>query len=268
MTKLSISAAWDETAEFLKRDAGALFIIAFAFIALPQVALQALVPGLASPGEQSLSPIWLLVIVATMVLSMAGTLAISALALGRENVVGRAIALGFRRFPALLGASILVGLVVGLAGVALALIAGIDGRQLTAPTSEAAGRLLLLIVPLMLLFAFIWIRLMLMTPIAAAEEGGPLALIRRSWRLTAGRFWRLLGFVLLAVLVILVMSRVATIVVGLVISLVAGRPDPGTLPGLLLALVAGIVNAAIVMVFTTMVARIYAQLAPAPKTGI
>jgi len=104
---------------------------------------------------------------------------------------------------------------------------------------------------------------MLMTPVAAAEAGGPVAIIRRSWKLTSGHFARLLGFVLLLVVVVIVVSLVVSSLFGILVAAIAGRPEPGSVAALLLMLIGGVVNAAVGIVFTTMVARIYVQLAGA-----
>jgi hypothetical protein len=73
MTTLSISRAWTETAEILKRDAGPLFIIAFALVALPQVILTALAPTTpdAEPSGGTVA-LMLVTVVAILVLSIAG----------------------------------------------------------------------------------------------------------------------------------------------------------------------------------------------------
>ena len=53
MAKLSITTAWNETAAFVKRDAGPLFLIAFGFAVLPSIILQVLLPGVMEPSVQA-----------------------------------------------------------------------------------------------------------------------------------------------------------------------------------------------------------------------
>jgi len=268
MASLSISTAWNETAEFVKREGGALFIIALAFMALPSVALQALAPGAVAPGQAPEPRLWVVLLLpVVMVLSIVGSLAISALALGRENIVGNAIAHGFRRFLPLLGASLLVGLAVVIVLVPLILASGIDMSELAAPTPAVAGKLLLFMVIFALIVLFVWVRIMLVTPVAAAEKLGPVAIIRRSWALTRGHMWKLVALVLLLAIAVLVIGYVVSLVVGIPVALIDGPPRPGSLGALLILLAGGVVNAGFAVIFTTMVARIYAQLIAGETTG-
>jgi hypothetical protein len=261
MTNLSITAAWNETARFVRGNFGALFTIAFALIALPSIIMQALGPGQVAPGETPEIGLWLLMFPVVLVLSIVGTLAIAALALDRESVVGRAIALGFRRFLPVVGATLLVALAAFIVLIPIVLLVGLRPEEVTPGNAAAAGKIGLIFLLFFLIFIFIWVRLMLLTPAAAAEGGGPIAILRRSWELTKGRFWRLLGFALLFVIAAAILIIALTSVVGVVIALVAGAPTPGTLGGLLILLLGGVCNAIFVLFFTTMLSRIYVQLA-------
>jgi hypothetical protein len=263
MAALSISTAWNETAVFVSRHAGPLFTVAFAFIALPNVAFQILAPESLAAGDASAAAILLPPVLVLIALSIIGTLAISALGLGRENVVGAAISLAFRRFLPLLGASLLVGAAGLLLMAIIFALAGVTPADVIAPSPASRGRGAIAFLIFLIPALFVWVRLMFMTPVAAAEPEGVLGIIRRSWRLTAGRFWKLLGFVLLFLLAGLVAMLVATMVTGIVITLIAGAPTPGSVSALLLALVSGLLNAVFIVFFTTMVARIYLQVADA-----
>ncbi|HEX8535533.1 MAG TPA: hypothetical protein VF662_15335 [Allosphingosinicella sp.] len=261
MKALSITTAWNETARFVKDNLGALFTIAFALMALPSIVVQALAPRLVSPEGGAGTGLWVLLMVVVVVLSIVGTLAISALALDRENVVGKAIALGFRRFLPLFGASLLVGLAAVILMIPLILLLGIAPEDMAPGNREAAGRIALAMLLFLIVFLFVWIRLMLMTAVAAAESGGPVAILRRSWDLTAGRFWKLLGFALLFVIAAFIMMFAATAVLGIIVALVAGRPEPDNVAGLLMLLIGGVFNAVFIVYFTTIISRIYLQLA-------
>jgi hypothetical protein len=261
MTKLSISQAWNETVEILKRDAGALFIIAFALVALPQVILTTLTPDTpqAEPSGGT-AALMLVLVVAILVLSLAGSIAISALALGRERVVGSAIALGLRRFLPLLGASLLLGILAVVVALPILMLAGVGLKDLGTPSGADAGRIALAMLALIAVFVALWARFMLMTPAAASGPGGPVAIMRRSWQLTRGHSLRLIGFILLILIGAMVLMLAITSVFGIILALVFGAPDSGSLGGILLLLVNGVVNAAFLVVLTTAVARVYAQL--------
>ena len=265
MRRLSITTAWNESAEFLKDHFGSLFTIAVAFIALPQVALQALGPAAATaPGATPEPGLWLILLPVVLVLGIAGSLTISTLALGRETVVGDAVRHGFRRFLPMLGTVLLLLAAATLLLVPLGMLSGIQPGDLTAPAPARAGRIALVLLLVLAAGLFFAVRLLLLTPVAAAEPVGPVAIITRSWALTRGHFWKLLGFVALITVAASVVTMVATMITGLIVALIAGPPDPGSVSSLVVLLVAGLINAAFIVVMTTLVARIYVQLAAAP----
>jgi hypothetical protein len=261
MNKLSITAAWNESAGYLGNHFGALFTLAVALITLPNVALQALGPGATAPGEVPAPGLWLLLIPVVAVLGITGSLAISTLALGRAATIGEAIGHGFRRVIPMFLATVIVVVALCLVVVPLVLATGLRLEDLATPTPATAGKLLLAMLVAGALFLFVGVRLLLMTPVAAAEAAGPVAIITRSWALSRGHFWRLLGFFLLLAVAASVVALVATLVIGFVVAAVAGPPAPGTASGLVMLLVGGLINAVFLVVMGTMVARLYLQLA-------
>ena len=75
--------------------------------------------------------------------------------------------------------------------------AGRDGR--TRATPDDAGNDPASLVAALLfiaIFVFLFVRLVMASPIASAEAIGPVAILRRSWRLTEGHWWPLFGFLL------------------------------------------------------------------------
>lgn len=261
MASLSITTAWNESADYLKAHFGTLFTIAVALIALPNVALQAFGPGAAAPGETPEAGLWMLLVPVVLILGITGSLAISTLALGRASTVGEAIGHGFRRFLPLMGASLILILGFCILIVPIVVATGLQPGDLLAPTPATAGKILLVMLVILAVLAFFGVRLLLTTPVAAAEGAGPVAIIARSWALTRGHFWRLLGFLLLLGVAAMVLIMVVTLVVGLIVAAVAGPPAPGTVGGLIMLLVGGLLNAVFLVVMTTMIARIYLQLA-------
>jgi hypothetical protein len=260
MAKLSITTAWNESADYLKQHFGTLFTIAVALITLPNVALQAFGPGASAVGEAPEAGLWLLLVPVVLVLGITGSLAISTLALGRASTVGDGIGHGFRRVLPMLGATLILVLALSLILFPLALATGLNAGDLTAPTPATAGKVALLMLVLLVLLLFFGVRLLLMTPVGAAERAGPLAIIARSWGLTRGHFWRLLGFLLLMAVAALVVVLVATMVIGLIVAAILGAPAPGNAAALIMLLVGGLLNAVFLVVMTTMVARLYLQL--------
>jgi membrane-anchored glycerophosphoryl diester phosphodiesterase (GDPDase) len=111
-------------------------------------------------------------------------------------------------------------------------------------------------------------RLMLMTPAAAAEEVGPIGLIVRSWRLTAGSVWKLIGFLILIALLVGILSTVVQIIGGLFFALVAGPPEPGSLSALLVTTLMAGVNTVVAVCLTSLIARMYTQLAGSAPSDV
>jgi hypothetical protein len=262
---LSVTKAWDETAAFVKREAGILFLIVFGLGVLPGLIAQALAgrfvgnirpaPGMVDVHPLAAAfPILVLIAIPVIVLSLWGNLTVNLLALRRENVVGQAFAHAARRILPLLGATLLLiaaSIVVAFLFLVIAGYGTMTGH---------AGVTVLVFLILFVLAIFFGVRFLVMAPAAAAEPIGPIAIIRRSWQLTAGHFWRLLGFFLLMIVVFLVLLVVVTSVVGILVTMTAGQPQPGSLGSFLLQLITGILQAVWTTYFIVLVARIYVQL--------
>lgn len=272
MAKLSLNRAWNETAAFVKREAGLVFPIALLLVALPMAAVRLLTPAAARPDELPEPGLWLAVLPVAMIAGLIGNLAISTLALRPGTSVGEALANGLRRMPALLVAGLLVGLAFGLAAlIVLTIVALLFVGPTPDPNLRAAmGAVLLGLVVLLPAGLYFLARLLLMNPVAAAERAGPIAILARSWRLTAASVWSLIGFLLLVFLLFVVISLAVGAVFGIVVIAASGPPAPGSISALLILVVGALINAVISVYMAVMVARIYAQLAdaaPVPISG-
>jgi len=262
MVRLSISEAWSETAAFVKREGQLIYPIGFLLIALPGALLRTSVPVMV-PGQVPEPGLWLALLPIAIILTLIGNIAISRLALRPGTSVAESLQHGARRFVTLFLAALLTGLALMVIALPLVFLLAAVAAVAGNPAIAAAGAILFLPV-----FAFIWTRLILMTPIAAAEEGGPVAVIRRSWALTAGKFWTLLAFLALLVLVALVVSMAVGLIFGSIIILAAGQPLPGSLSAWLILTVSALVQALLSSVFAVVIARVYAQLAPPDRAGV
>lgn len=268
MASLSITQAWNEAAEFVRREAGLLFPIAFLLLALPSALLEAVTPRPAGPGQVEGLGLWFLVLLIAFVAAIVSNVAISYLALRSGTSVAEALRRGASRFLALFATACLIGLAfIILAIVASILIfmlvpnalAAVQSGATTTPAVTTAVLLLVLIfVPVAFYFGA---RLLMMTPVAAAETAGPFEIISRSWRLTAPFAWKLVGFFVLVSILIGVLRAAIAAVAGIFFALVAGPPEPGSTSAWLVIIVMAIVNTVIVAYFASLVARIYAQLA-------
>lgn len=118
---------------------------------------------------------------------------------GQRTSVGEAWVLVRPQLLRLVAATLLVGLVVGLAvGIPVA-----PGLVLLASGMTGAGAVATLVGSVVAMVLGVWLSfgLILTTPALALEDCGPIAAMKRSWRLVRGGFWRTLGIVLLGSIV-------------------------------------------------------------------
>jgi hypothetical protein len=251
VAKLSISRAWDESRGVLGRDGGLIGTIALALLVLPGVVNDMVTPE-APPTELPPAGAWMIVMAIAFLVSLVGQLAIVRIALGSRSTVGEAIQRGGARAPAYIIATLMW--LVPLAIVPIALM-----PMLQQPDPSGAAAIGVLVwLPIAI---FIAVRMFMSPPVAAAEMGGPLEILRRSWRLTAGNWWRLFGFFLVLMVGGVVLLLAAGAVLGIVVGALFGEIEPMSLGGLILSILTQIVAALLTVLFVVMLARIYAQLA-------
>lgn len=261
MSGLSISTAWEECRALMVRD-GKLF----AAVALALVALPTAVTGVLNPGGRSsdVSATWVdLVVIVASLIALSGQLALIRLALGPSITVGGAIGHGIRRTPVYLVAAVIIVAAMLVALIPCALLLAIMGVPLDRASESVpmSPGVVLVGILYLALVSYIGVRMILAAPAASAEAIGPIAVLRRSWDLTLGHWWRLFGFLLAffigAVVLLLAIGAAlgvfATVAFGPVTALSAGA--------LVVALVQALANAVISTLFAVMLARIYVQLA-------
>ncbi len=269
MAKLSITTAWNETAEFVRREAGLLFPISFMLLALPNALMELLMPAPPMPGQAPEAGLWLLLLPLLVVAAIIGNIAISYLAIRPGSSVGEALRRGAARMPVLLAAAILIGIVFVILFFIVALVVAmlvpgaVTAAQSGAPTPAMMRALLIVMLVIVPVGIYFGARLMMMTPAAAAEAGGPFDLMARSWSLTAGHVWKLVGFLLLVAILVGVLTAAIEAVAGILFTLAAGPVAPGSTSTLLVVIVMALVNMVVAAYLTSFVARIYAQLSGA-----
>jgi Membrane domain of glycerophosphoryl diester phosphodiesterase len=257
MRALSISAAWDETKAIFARDGRLLASVALALIALPSA-----ISGLVNPSgmADTNTPAWITAIaIVAALIGLAGQLAIIRLALGPSVTVGGAIGHGIRRLPVYFLAVLLLVIVLLIVAVPIGAVLAAMGVPLDTKTPPS-GPLVIAALLYFALICFLGVRMILSAPVASAEAAGPIRILRRSWDLTAGNWWRLFGFVVLFFIGAIVVLIAIGSAVGAVLQLMFGGIDPLSVSALILALVEAFLNAVLTTVFGVMLARIYVQL--------
>lgn len=253
--RISLSAAWDETKTILARDGRLLGAVALALLVLPGIILDLSMPE-ATPGEVPPPGAWLAIGAVALAISLAGQLAVIRLALGTGTSVGDAISHGFRRLPFYLGSLLLWLGPLLLLGWLLYRAAGIGTE--TPRGAPVFGVLLLLLVTCFLAF-----RLLLSSAVASAEGEGPIGILKRSWALGRGNWWRLFAFAILFAITLFVLLGAIAAVLGSVVAAASGGLEPWSLGTLVLSIVSQLISAAVSVVFFVMLARMYRQVAGA-----
>jgi hypothetical protein len=194
-------------------------------------------------------------------ISLAGQLAVARLALGPHISVGEAIVHGVRRLPYYAGAVLLWTAPLLLVG---GFLLGAVGSHPENPSLVASLGLLLI----SLLGFFLIVRLILALPVASAEPIGSLAILRRSWALSRGNWWRLFVFLVIFLIAVAVVLVTVGIVVGTLARVTLGEVEPLSVGGLLVAIVSQVVSAGLFVVMFVMLARIYAQRAAGAEAEV
>ncbi len=258
--KLSIGKAWEETAAFLGREARLVAPVALATFALPSVLAKWAFPQGGPSNGGGL--IMLLVLIVVLI----GQMTIILLVNGWRGSIGQAMGSAARRLPSLIGAMVLVFLPIAIIAT-LALGGTLASAGITDPTTltpEILAQMkgfLWIVLFLSVAMIVLGVRLFPISAIAASEAGGPIAILKRSWQLTRGTFFRLLALVLLLGIVALVLDSAVTAVVGSVVAVAAGEPRAFNTAALIVALASGLVGAIVSTVSAAMIGRVYAQLA-------
>ena len=259
MRRLSISAAWDESKAIFARDGQLLMAVALALVAFP-----ATINGLLNPTgvNASETPWWIdLIAVVASLVALGGQLALIRLALGPSITVGGAIAHGMRRLPIYFLAVLMLVVGLFLLAIRLALLLSVLGvpiNQRPVPMSPALG---IVSIGVLLLVIVVGVRLIMSSSVASAEDVGPLQILKRSWRLTSGNFWPLLGFLLIFLVGTIVLLTAVGSATSVAVRLTLGSAQPLSAAALVIALVSSLVSAAVTTLFAVMLARIYLQLA-------
>ena len=275
MAALSISRAWDETRVRIAADGRLMSIVAAALIVLPGLIVEVISPSSIRSESTMLESILFLV---SSLLALVGQLAIIRLAVTPAVSVGEAIGHGARRMPIYLVAAILLTIAFIVLLIPFGLVAYAAGVPFDKSSEQAflqSPVALLLSLLYLAVLIFIAIRMLMSSPVASEENAGPVQILRRSWDLTAGHWWRLFGFIVIFVIGALILIAAVNWVVTAVAVFLFGAVAPMSASALLVGLFDSIVNGFLTVLLAVMMARIYLQLSgreaaavSAPRSGI
>ena len=259
-SNLALGAIWDETIAFLRAEWSLLLPVALLGFGLPTVILLLAVPiDAAEAGTiPKLGP-WMGWFVPCGILSMLGSLAVSALALRPGVSVRESIEVAIRRLPSALG---LLLLYAGLQ-FAMALPVGVAA----ALEMRAGGALgpISMVLNLACIAITIWlfVRLMPIWAVLSDHAQSPWNAVRHAFALTRGCYPKLLLLRVVMVFASLLIMLVLLIPIGAITQLL-GRMLGSTSVTIVLSFVAtGAMVAVVGGIWTVFVARLYRRLSGA-----
>jgi hypothetical protein len=260
MPKLSLSQAWEETRRVLARDGRLFLAVALALFVLPGLILNVSMPD-GAPASLPGAGIWVAVALAALIVSLVGQLAVIRLAMEPHVAVGEAIVHGLRRLVPYVLCVMIWALPILIAGSVLYNLVGADEAH--PPLAAALGLIVLSIAGI-----YLGVRMMLSSAIASAEPIGAVTILRRSWDLSHGNWWRLFVFLLLFFVGALCLILAVDSVAGLLVRLFAADAGPRSVGGLLVSIVSQLVSGLLSVVLFVMLARIYVQLSGAHANAV
>ena len=267
MPKLSLSRAWEEANVVLARD-GRLFVaVALGLFVLPGLILSVSMP-VAEAGKLPPAGAWVAVAIAVTLIWTVFQLAVLRLAMEPHVSVGEAIVHGGKRLLPYIAAMLCWALPILFIGSVLS--AYLVENEANPPVAASLGLLALTVVG-----TFLGVRMMPSSAVASAENIGPIAILRRSWDLSRGNWWRLFVFFLMFAIGAVCLVWAVDTIFGLLARLLFEDVSPLSIGGLLVAIVSQLVSAVVSVLFFVMIARIYVQRsgsdvaqASVPSSGI
>lgn len=261
--KLDSNRAWKHASRNVSRNRDALLAVAGVFFLLPQLALSLFFPqpepavGMNEQQIVALAQNYYLstlpAMIPLLICQALGTLSLlSLLSHATRPTVGEALRLGVAGLLSYLGAQILLGLGIGVVGAVLISVLALSGSAALAVTG------LLLVV---LAGGAAALRVSLSAAVVAIEgERNPVRALRRSWHLTSGNAWRLLGFYALFFVAFLVILMIVSLVIGIPLQMIANSyaAEIGS------ALVSSVLNALMAMYLVAIIEAVHHQLAGEP----
>ena len=251
MSKLSLSRAWEETTAVLARDGRLFLAVALAMFVLPGLILSVSIPE-AAPAELPPAGPWIAIALLALLVSLVGQLAVIRLSMEPHVAVGEALVHGLKRLLSYVAAALLWI-------VPILVIGGLLYDSLSPSVSQPSVAASLALLLVTAIGAFLAVRMLLTSAVASAENVGPLAILRRSWDLSHGNWWRLFVFLLLFGVGALALLWAVDSVAGLLVQLVVADAGPRSVGGLAVSIISQLVSAAISVILFVMLARIYVQ---------
>lgn len=262
MTKTIVpfGAVWEETIAFLRAELSLLAPLSLLGFGVPMVALLLAVPSDAAVDGNLQPGAWMIWMLPCGLISMLGSIAVSALVLTPNISVRESIGIAIRRVPAGAGLFLLYLALQIVLSLPLGLIGVLEGGR--------PGPLSMLVSLADLAFTvWVFVRLLPIWAVVADRPRAPWVAIRHAFALTRSCYLKLLLLRIVMLMAVVVTMIVLLIPIGAVtrlIGLAAGNPDIGMVIAFVLM---GALVSAIVGTWTVYVALLYRRL-PAASSGM
>lgn len=260
---------WDRATEFLSDNLGPLLPLVLLSIYLPAVVQSNLTPLADTPGPAA--TIIQLVSLGLSLVMLWGQLAITALAIDPALNRDAATRMATRRLLPAIGialALLAVVLLLCLPIVAALAVAGFDFQAAaTGGSAEmpAGASIFVGLYSVVLVVAALWLgaRMVLINPVIMGERRG-IRSIARSFALTRGITWKIIGVMILFAVVAIVAVLAAKTVFGSILQLIAGGDGSFTVASVVTSVLVGLVSTAFTVLAAAFTAKLYLAVEPAP----
>jgi hypothetical protein len=265
---VKMATVWDRTAEFLSDNIAAILPIALLTFFVPasiEGNFEAAMTD-ASPGLKQILYVLQLVFA---VISLWGSLAITAMALNIATERSAANIATRRLIPALIVSIVMIAVAVALVLPVTGMLA-FNGYDMMAMARgedvdmslRMAGSIVAYLLTICVFLLWLIARLAVTTPVVV-RENRMLSAFGQSWRMTRGLALRIIGVIILFVIVSWVAWLAAQTVFGTIFTLVAGRGEGVTLSNVMTSIVVAAVQSAFMVIPPAFTAKLYLALTDA-----
>jgi hypothetical protein len=256
---ISMNQVWDDSVAFIRRESALLIPLALATVYISGVVAN-LARGFSTPDKPSL--IAGVIVLAALIWSTIGQLAVMSLVLRPGQSVGEAIRHGFARIGKVVLIGLLIVLVMSVALLPVGFAALASGADPKNPVSFENVPTSVTLMLLATMAAFIWVsvRLCLVSALVVDRNSGVVPAIKSAFALTRGIASRLIIVAILYFAMVLILGAAVQFVAGSIFELLGramGSPFAGAV---MTTLVLGLISTALSLIATVFLATLYRRV--------
>ena len=254
-----MNQVWDDSVAFVRRESALLIPLTLATIYIGNVGA-----GLAQWNGKTDQPsiVANALLLAAVILSIVGQLAVVSLVLTPGQSVGEALRKGATRLGKLFLVVLVIALVLTLAAIPLSIVMVANGLEPGNPDTMRNLPAWMVLVILIASAGGVWlaIRLSLVNVLIVDRNPGVVETLKQGFALTRGMAARLCLVALLYGAVLLVLSTAVRFVAGSLFALIGDALDSPFAGTVMTSLVDGLVTAALSLVATVFIAQLYRRV--------